>query len=94
MLVLALRLPRRRSCELGLLPAKTTVRMSSGPGSQQDMQENNPMDPKVGEHEAQPSFSGPGGDLPVPTVRWVRLGQEAVGAQAWSLQENPRDGGM
>lgn len=55
------------------------------------------MDPKVGEHKGQPSFSGlerGGGSWSVSTVWWARLGWEAVRAQAGSPQKDPRDQSM
>ena len=50
----------RRGCELGLLHLRLGRGQTLAP---EHIQEEDPTDPKVGEHEGQPSFSGLSGDL-------------------------------
>ena len=81
----------RRGCELGLLHLRLGRGQTLAP---EDIQEEDPTDPKVGEHKGQPSFSGLSGDLVCVHCVVGRLCREAVKDWAWSPQKDPNDQSM
>lgn len=50
-----------------------------------------PVDPRWVSMKSSLAFLGHRGTWPMSTVWWARLGQEVVGAQAWSPRKDPRD---